>query len=102
MSELAELQAQILELQKKANRIAIQEKAATLEDIKIKIKTYGITMKELSELVTGNARGHSPVAVKYKHPQNSDLTWTGRGRQPKWMVEYLASGGVRWRNCMFN
>jgi len=35
MSELAELQAQILELQKKANRIAIQEKAATLEDLSV-------------------------------------------------------------------
>ena len=94
MSELAELQAQILELQKKANRIAIQEKAATLEDIKIKIKTYGITMKELNELVTGNVRAHSPVAVKYRHPDNKDLAWTGRGRQPKWMVEYLESGGT--------
>ena len=93
MSELAELQAQILELQKKANRIAIQEKAATLEDIKVKIKTFGITMKELNELVTGNARGHVPVAVKYRHPDNKDLAWTGRGRQPRWMEAYLASGG---------
>lgn len=94
MSELAELQTQILELQKKTNQITIQEKAATLENIKVKIKTYGITMKELNELVTGNVRAHLPVAVKYRHPDNKDLAWTGRGRQPKWMVEYLEAGGT--------
>lgn len=93
MSELAELQAQILELQKKANRIAIQEKAAALDEIKTKIKVYGITMKELSELAKESTRTFPPVAVKYRHPQNAELTWTGRGRQPKWMESYLADGG---------
>lgn len=29
----------------------------------------------------------------YAHPDNADLTWTGRGRKPKWVEEYLANGG---------
>ena len=31
--------------------------------------------------------------VKYRHPQNHDLAWTGKGRQPKWVEAYLDQGG---------
>lgn len=27
--------------------------------------------------------------VKYRHPENPELKWTGRGRQPKWLEEAL-------------
>lgn len=94
MSKLAELQAQILKLQKEANAIAIQEKAAALEEIKTKIKCYGITLKELADLAKESTRTFPAVAIKYRHPDESTLTWTGRGRQPKWVVEYLATKGT--------
>ena len=32
------------------------------------------------------------VAVKYRHPANPALTWTGRGKRPQWVVEALAAG----------
>jgi DNA-binding protein H-NS len=28
----------------------------------------------------------------YRHPENADQTWSGRGRQPDWMKEALAAG----------
>lgn len=31
--------------------------------------------------------------VKYRHPANHDLTWSGKGRRPKWVDAYLANGG---------
>ena len=34
----------------------------------------------------------NPVAVRYKHPENASLQWTGRGRQPKWVKEWVESG----------
>jgi DNA-binding protein H-NS len=33
-----------------------------------------------------------PVPVKFRHPKDSSLTWTGRGRKPAWVVQWLASG----------
>lgn len=30
------------------------------------------------------------VVVKYRHPRDASLTWTGRGRRPKWLAQ---SGG---------
>jgi DNA-binding protein H-NS len=32
------------------------------------------------------------VAVKYRHPNNPALSWSGRGKRPLWVVEALAAG----------
>ena len=32
------------------------------------------------------------VSPKYKNPANGSETWTGRGRQPHWVADALASG----------
>ena len=34
----------------------------------------------------------SRTSLKYRNPDNSAETWTGRGRQPKWVAAALASG----------
>jgi DNA-binding protein H-NS len=32
------------------------------------------------------------VAPKYRNPANTKETWTGRGKQPRWLAAYVASG----------
>lgn len=32
------------------------------------------------------------VAPKYRNPANTKETWTGRGKQPRWMAAYVAAG----------
>lgn len=49
------------------------------------------------EDLAGSARGPKratggKVAVKYRNKDNPDETWTGRGRQPKWLAARLAKG----------
>tara|TARA_R110002033_G_scaffold74150_1_gene125397 strand:- start:120 stop:440 length:321 start_codon:yes stop_codon:yes gene_type:complete len=47
----------------------------------------------LAELVgTDSKPKRIPVAPKYQHPENPDVTWSGRGRKPKWFVDALATG----------
>jgi DNA-binding protein H-NS len=31
--------------------------------------------------------------VKYRHPHENYLTWTGRGKTPRWISAWLAEGG---------
>ena len=97
MDELEQLHAQIAELQKKAQEVALQRKEPIIEDMKKKISLYGITAKELGfgEKIVAVQKpavstAKTPVAIKYKQ---GDSTWTGRGRQPKFIVDYVASGG---------
>ena len=37
-------------------------------------------------------KSKSIAAPKYAHPENPELTWTGRGRKPAWVIEHLESG----------
>ena len=62
-----------------------------IDNIKELIKTYGITTKDIGLLdKPHSSRAGQTVPVKYRlHEQ----TWTGRGRQPKWVDDYLAAGG---------
>lgn len=92
MDELEQIQKQIAELQQKAQEIALAKRLPVLEDVKNKIKLYSFTAKELGfggvEKTTEDKRS-LPVAIKYR---SGDLTWTGRGRKPKWLEEKLATG----------
>lgn len=43
----------------------------------------------------GGRRGeHSDASpsAKYRHPENPDLTWSGRGRRPAWIREAVEAG----------
>lgn len=39
-------------------------------------------------------KSRTKAAPKYAHPENPELTWTGRGRMPKWVGAELAAGKV--------
>jgi len=51
---------------------------------------------KLEELVapgkTTGGKKASGSAPKYRHPENPETTWSGRGRQPNWVKEHLAAG----------
>jgi ribosome modulation factor len=39
------------------------------------------------------AAGGRVVAARYRHPSDTSLTWTGRGRKPAWVQNWLDNGG---------
>jgi DNA-binding protein H-NS len=52
--------------------------------------TYGFS---LSDLVGSKAnKDGKKNPPKYAHPENPELTFTGRGRKPKWLLEELDKG----------
>jgi DNA-binding protein H-NS len=46
----------------------------------------------LPEEVSKPPHRRQPVPVKYRHPENPELTWTGRGKTPKWITTWLEEG----------
>ena len=91
VAQLRDLQQQI---PAELKRREVQEKANILNEVRAFAKARGYA---LEELVTKEAKVKGPtgkVKVKYRHPENSALEWTGRGRQPKWVGEWLANGGT--------
>ena len=90
---LAELKNLLQALPDEIKRREKDEKAKARKDLEAFAAERGFSLDEL----LGNAKEkkeRSPVAAKYRHPQNADLQWTGRGRQPKWIVEFITAGGT--------
>tara|TARA_Y200000002_G_scaffold326617_1_gene289283 strand:+ start:54 stop:437 length:384 start_codon:yes stop_codon:yes gene_type:complete len=98
LKELESLQKKIQNEIKKRHSKTQEE---GLKKIKLIVTEYGLSARELKNLSIvksrkikskpGKKRG--PVAPKYRDPSNSANTWTGRGRQPKWVEAFLSSGG---------
>jgi DNA-binding protein H-NS len=54
--------------------------------------TLGMTPEEVLSSAPTVKKARAKVAPKYQHPDNEEQTWSGRGRQPKWMQEQIAAG----------
>lgn len=95
---LAEIKAQMEELQRKADEIINADREAVIAEVKAKIADYKLTAADLGLAVTKTTRKASDGATKTKAPvaykNEAGLTWTGgRGPKPKWVKEILDAGG---------
>jgi len=93
-------------LNKRKPLAAVRKKIAQL------IKAEGYTVEELfagaaapraakagpkaaKPAAAGARKARKPlgkVAPKYRNPANTGETWTGRGKQPRWLAAYTAAG----------
>ena len=46
----------------------------------------------LEDMMAAQPAKAGKTEPKYRHPENPDLTWTGRGRKPGWIAEALEAG----------
>ena len=85
--ELRNLQDKIKqELKKREHHDMVKAR----EQILAIAQSVGIPLKEL---IATNVRAKTgTVAVRYRHPDDASQQWTGRGRQPKWVKEWVESG----------
>jgi len=88
VGDLRNLQEQIKQEMKKRE---VQDLQKAREQILAIAQSVGVPLKDL---IATNARGAKTgsVAVRYRHPDNSSQQWTGRGRQPKWVKEWVEGG----------
>lgn len=92
-----ELQALLKRVQKELNKRSRQEKSKLLDDITQIVSKHGYSLRDLigkspRPAKVNKVRARKPVAVKYRHPEQVDLTWTGRGRKPHWVTKWLGEG----------
>lgn len=46
----------------------------------------------IEEILKAGEKLEKKRSIKYRNTENSEETWTGRGRKPTWLVEALAAG----------
>lgn len=87
IGELRALQEKIKQEMKQRER---QDLVKAREQILAIAQSVGLPLKDLLAGATRAKTG--TVAVRYRNPNDSAQQWTGRGRQPKWVKEWLDSG----------
>jgi DNA-binding protein H-NS len=84
---------ELLDLEGRVRRAIMNAKERERSELRTKIASLaenaGFTVSEL--FGAGRGKG-SKVAVKYRNKDNPAETWTGRGRQPKWLAARLSKG----------
>jgi DNA-binding protein H-NS len=87
LGDLRNLQEQIKQEMKKREQQEVQK---AREQILAIAQSVGVPLKDL--LATNRGAKTGSVAVRYRHPDNASQQWTGRGRQPKWVKEWVEGG----------
>ena len=73
----------------KSERIELEARLARLQGIKLP------SLRASAQTNGSGRRKKRKVAPKYRNPAKPSETWTGRGRQPRWMTAAIKSGKKR-------
>jgi len=117
MANYLELKSQAEDLMRQAESARKAETGAAIAEIKEKMATYGITLEDLggragarrgrkpkvakaaksakpAKAKATPAKARKPVAAKYRNAETNE-TWSGRGKPPKWLKALEAAGRKR-------
>lgn len=72
----------------------IKEKEGKVRDkVLALVKAEGFTIEDLFGLgSTGARKTRRKIKPKYRNPEDGSMTWTGRGKRPRWFNDALTAG----------
>ena len=77
-------------LDKEVTKRRQETKREAAQKIRELAKTYHLDIQDIVSPPTSSKR--SKVKPKYQHPTQPELQWTGRGKQPLWVAEWVNEG----------
>lgn len=92
---LSEIEQQLQALARERDAIIKSQRAEALSEARRLVSTYGLSARELGLSMSDDEpeiSGKKPrAAAKIKY-RDGDNVWSGRGKQPKWIKEFVSSG----------
>lgn len=88
---IEELMAEKAEVVAKYDEAIEALKAEKIAELRKVATQLGLTSADLFGAGASKTKAKAPA--KYAHPENPELTYSGRGRKPVWLVEYIENGG---------
>lgn len=90
---LSELKGLQVEIEKEIKNRQQQEVTKAREQILAIAQGLGVSVAEVLANNGGKSKGTGKkVEAQYRNPADNAQTWTGRGRQPRWIADGLAGG----------
>jgi len=69
-----------------------RKRRQALSDVEEAARKHGFNLADLTGAKPAKGGKTGSVAPKYANPQDPTMTWTGRGRKPRWVVDQLDAG----------
>ncbi len=91
MPSVSELLAQKAAIEQQIADAPRAERAGAVAKVRALMAEHGLSLADLSTKTGPVKRAGSKVAPKYRDAATGN-TWSGRGLQPKWLKQALASG----------
>jgi DNA-binding protein H-NS len=91
MPSVSELLAQKAAIEQQIADAQRAERAGAVAQVRALMAEHGLTLADLSTKAVTAKRAGAKVAPKFRDAATGD-TWSGRGLQPKWLKQALASG----------
>jgi DNA-binding protein H-NS len=88
---LAELKALQKDVAKAIAEFSDRKKTEAMQALEAHAKELGFSLAELTG-AKRTRKSSGPKAAMYRHPENAEITWSGRGRQPGWIKSALEAG----------
>lgn len=80
------------ELLKKIQKMAAEEGLSLSDIIPAATNDSPAATNKARRSAKGSGKKTGKVPPKYRHPDDASLTWTGRGRKPLWVENWIAAG----------
>lgn len=78
-------------VQRAIEEVSDRKKQEALRALAAKAQDFGFSLSDLMS-VKKKRKSSGAGGPKHRHPENPEITWTGRGRKPGWFVDALAAG----------
>lgn len=92
--ELAKIQKKIKTLQNKKRKPIIASIIKSMQDYDISPEDITTAFNRKTNKKTKSNTVKKPIPPKYRNPE-TDATWSGRGKTPRWIVDAEAAGTPR-------
>jgi len=108
-TEKSRLEKEMAKLQKKIQTLQAKERKPKIAEIVRSMRQYDISPEEIAAAFNRKSTVRTPsataqrktgtaakrvIAPKYRHPE-TQATWTGRGKAPRWITDAEAAGTPR-------
>lgn len=89
---------ELVRVQKEVSSAIATRRAAEVANLRSEIEALitnrGFAVAEVFPEQIVRDKDRKVAAVRYRHPTQPGLTWTGRGKRPNWLRQFEEGGGT--------
>lgn len=97
MSDLSNLSlVELADLKKRIDVEIVRRKEVEKQNLRAEMQRMAAAAGlSLADLLGAEKKGRKTAGsgvAQYRNPANAEQTWTGRGRKPQWVLDWISSG----------